>query len=145
MDVKTKGDITELEAILAFKRLGYPVSIPYGNHDKYDFAVDINGRFYRIQCKSATTFRDENALIIDVRRKQSVNGNRQYSHYDKSEIDYFATTWDGKCYLIPIEESCSKKVLRLKATKRAESAQFNWAEDYLLENVIKSLISENRG
>jgi len=145
MEDSLKGDVTELEAILAFKRLGYTVSIPYGNHDKYDFAVDINGRLYRIQCKTAALFRDNNALIIDARRKQYVNGKRQYYPYDKTDVDFLCTTWNGECYLLPVEECNSRKALRLRVTKRAESAQFNWAEDYLLENILKSLIGENRG
>jgi hypothetical protein len=42
---KVKGNITELMCIAGFTELGYQVSIPYGDSAKYDFVVDVNGKF----------------------------------------------------------------------------------------------------
>lgn len=39
------GNITELKCMTAFIELGYECSIPYGNNAKYDFVVDVNGKF----------------------------------------------------------------------------------------------------
>ena len=55
MNSKQKGNITELESILAFFRLGYNVLTPYGDSERYDFVVDVNGKFIRIQAKRSKT------------------------------------------------------------------------------------------
>lgn len=39
--------------MLEFMKLGYPVLTPYGDCQRYDFVVEINGKFYRIQSKTA--------------------------------------------------------------------------------------------
>lgn len=41
MNSKQKGNITELETMLAFMKLGYNVLTPYGDCERYDFVVDV--------------------------------------------------------------------------------------------------------
>ena len=53
MNTKQIGNITELECMLAFVKAGYNVLIPYGDCERYDFVVDINGRFYKMQSKTS--------------------------------------------------------------------------------------------
>ena len=52
---KQKGNITELETMLAFIKLGYNVLTPYGDCERYDFVVDVNGKFIRVQAKTSST------------------------------------------------------------------------------------------
>ena len=52
LNSKQKGNITELECMLAFVKLGYNVLTPYGDCERYDFVVDIKGNFYKIQVKN---------------------------------------------------------------------------------------------
>ena len=40
MSTKYLGNLTELQCITRFYELGYPVSIPYGDSEKYDMIVD---------------------------------------------------------------------------------------------------------
>ena len=48
MNSKQIGNITELETMLAFLKLGFNVLTPYGDCERYDFVVDANGKFLRI-------------------------------------------------------------------------------------------------
>ena len=41
MNTKYLGNLTELQCITRFYELGYPVSIPYGDSEKYDMIIDI--------------------------------------------------------------------------------------------------------
>jgi ribosome biogenesis protein Tsr3 len=50
---KQKGNITEVECMLSFLKLGYNVLTPYGDCERYDFVVEINNKFYKIQVKTA--------------------------------------------------------------------------------------------
>lgn len=53
MNSKQIGNVTEVECMLAFLKLGYNVLQPYGDCERYDFVADINGKFYKIQCKTS--------------------------------------------------------------------------------------------
>jgi hypothetical protein len=48
LDCNYQGNLTELLCLASFTELGYQVSIPYGDHARYDFIVDINNHLYRI-------------------------------------------------------------------------------------------------
>ena len=53
-----KGLTTELHCILDFVSLGYRCLTPIDDSSKYDVVIDINGKFLRIQCKTATWAKD---------------------------------------------------------------------------------------
>ena len=61
---KQKGNLTELQSITAFYKLGYQVSIPYGENSRYDFIADINGKLIKVQCK---TSREIDTGVIELK------------------------------------------------------------------------------
>ena len=140
-ETNRKGISTELRCMATCADLGYEVLTPYGNTSRYDFAIDINGHFYRVQCKHSKESTRQGSFIFETRSVHTISGKKVYHVYTKEEIDYFATMWDGKCYLIPIEE-CGKgaKTLRFAhcLTKQKEG-KINWATDYELEKVLGEL------
>ena len=82
MDSKQIGNITEMEAMLAFLKLGYNVLTPYGDCERYDFVADINGKFYKIQCKTSHTFGNEEGIEFSCRSSHRAEGkciNERYS------------------------------------------------------------------
>ena len=58
-----------MESMLAFMKLGYNVSIPFGEDSRYDFIVDINDKLYKIQCKTCSEIIDENNQILAIKFK----------------------------------------------------------------------------
>lgn len=111
------GNLTELQCITRFYELGYSVSIPYGDSEKYDMILDYHGKLLRLQCKHAIEDRDENGEIVAIRLKtrwqSGYTKNTQYksNKYTKEEIDYFVTYYNFKNYLIPVEECSTEKKL----------------------------------
>lgn len=138
MNSKYKGNITELESMLAFMKLGYNVLTPYGDCERYDYVVDVNGQFIKIQSKTASTEDDGASFKFSCRSSNRQNGGIVHHSYSKDEIDYFVTTFNGKCYLIPVEECGSDKRLRLLPTKNGQTRGITWAKDYELEEVVKN-------
>ena len=137
------GNTTELFCMGAFTDLGYEVSIPYGNSSRYDFVVDINGNFYRIQCKHARlSSKSQGSFEFETRSKGRYKNEILDKAYTKDQIDYFATWFDGKCYLIPVEEcGTSVKALRFApCLTKCNEHKANWASDYELERVIGKLV-----
>lgn len=140
MNTKQKGDITEVECILAFMKEGYAVSIPYGDRNRYDFIVDINGKFIRVQCKTSNTDDDGASFSFNCRSSHRANGKFVRHYYNKDEIDYFSTIFNNHCYLIPVEEcGISEKRLRLHPPRNNQNQNLNWAEKYELSHVIKNI------
>ena len=121
MNSKQIGNITELETMLAFIRLGYNVLTPYGDCERYDFVVDVNGKFVRIQSKTSKTNDDGASFSFSGRSCHRQNGKIIHHQYTSEEIDYFATSFNGKCYLIPVEECGAEKSLRIFPPKNEQS------------------------
>ena len=130
-----KGKLTELEVLTYITKLGYSVSLPFGDKDRYDQIWDINGKLIKVQVKTSYYKTPEKAALM-IRCKSTSNGKTL--KYSKDEIDYFATFLDGICYLIPVEHCSIEKTLWLKKPK---NNQFNCAKakDYVVEEVLKKI------
>ena len=139
MNSKQKGNITELETMLAFLKLGYNVLTPYGDCERYDFVVDANGKFLKIQAKTSIAVDEEETCFnFSCRSSNRKDGKIIHHTYSKNEIDYFATTFKGKCYLIPVEECGCNKRLRLVPPKNNNLNNVTWAKNYELEEIVKN-------
>lgn len=137
-NTKRIGNITEAQCQLAFMQNGYNVLTPFGDCERYDFVVDINNTFLRIQCKTASPIDEENTgFKFSCRSRNVEDGKTKMHKYSKEEIDYFATFFDNKCYLIPVEECGCDKRLRLLPPKNGQTRGINWAKDYEIEEVLK--------
>lgn len=139
LNSKQIGNITEVESMLSFLKLGYNVLQPYGDCEKYDFVADINGNFYKIQCKTASPTNNGETIKINCRSSHRVNGKCVNERYTSNDIDFFCTTWEGKCYLIPQIECTVSKQLRFNKPYNNQIIGISYAEDYEIEKVIKTL------
>ena len=134
MDTNIKGKISELEILTLITKLGYSVSLPFGDKDKYDQIWDINNKLLRVQIKTSRWKNQEQTGIVFNCYSVS-NGKKHY--YTKQEIDYFATFWNDKCYLIPVEECSSEKTLWFQL--KVNNPKCCLAKNYELEEVLKIL------
>ena len=139
LNSKQIGNITEMEAMLAFLKLGYNVLTPYGDCERYDFVADINGKFYKIQCKTSHLFGEQEGIEFSCRSSHRVDGKCINEHYSADDVDFFATTFQGKCYLIPIKECGGSKKLRFIAPKNGQINRISFAKDYELEVIVATL------
>ena len=133
-----KGSITEMECALAFTKLGYFVSFPFGGQARYDFLADINGKIIRIQVKTAKD-NENGSFSIECRNSHYLQGHHTHSKYAEDEIDYFATFFNNKCYLFSIKDCGSTKTIRYEKPTTGMRNNINWYEDYELEEVIKTI------
>ena len=116
-------------------QLGYNVSQPFCQDSKYDLIVDVNGKLLRLQVK---TCREVSASSITFNCRSTTTNVRNCKNrrYSSEEVDYFATYWNNKAYLVPISECSTQKSLHLE---RANRQHWSYAEDYLAEEVLKAL------
>ena len=138
LSTKQKGNLTELQCISEFVKLGYTVSIPYGDDAKYDFIVDINNNLYRIQVKTASMKNEDKIQISCISTHKNFKGT-SVGRYTKKDIDFFATYWDGMCYLIHVEECGKVKSLRFNCTTNNQTKGITYAENYEMQKQIMLL------
>ena len=135
---KQKGNLTELQCLTAFIAEGCSVSIPYGDNSKYDFIADINGKLCRVQVKTAS-LKDDNAIQFSCRSTHVNCAGVKNERYSSNDVDYFATYWDNKCYLIPISECSVTKTLRFVLPKNGQIKGVSFAKDYELAKQLLRL------
>lgn len=139
MNSKQKGNIVEMEVMLAFLKLGINVLNPYGDCERYDFVVEINGQFYKIQCKMSQVSEDGSCFSFAAKSSNRVNGKSVSKPYTSEEIDFFATTYNGECYLVDVKECGVYKRLRLEKPKNNQEKNICFAKDYEIKEVLKKL------
>jgi hypothetical protein len=132
MNTNILGKITEIEVMSYIIKKGYSVSVPFGDKDRYDQIWDINGKLYRIQVKTSHLYAKNTGKAIEF--STTGNSNGRTTSYTKDDIDYFATFWEDQVYLVPVEETSSKKVLRFEST--SNQPNISWAKNYTVEEVL---------
>ena len=144
INTKILGNTTEMECMLECMKLGIQVSIPFGEDSRYDFIMDYNGKLYRIQSKHCSEIVDNSGQVVAVKFKTvRQSGSNVSIHtrtkYTKDEIDYFSTSYNGKCYLVPVEQCSNEKILRIVSPKNFQTKGISFLEDYELSEVLKTL------
>lgn len=133
------GEITEQQVAVEFLKLGILISKPLVQSSKYDFIADINHKLYKIQVKTGTF--KENAYLEFATSTSHTNtqGTLNLS-YSENDVDFFATMYEGQCYLIPYE-LCGKRAQRIRfvPTKNGQTKGILFAKDYYLEDIVKTL------
>lgn len=137
------GSTTELECIAAFIKMGYDCSIPYGNSAKYDFIVDTGENLYRIQCKSSQVYggteESPESFVFNTIRRTTNTKNTTVYNYSNKDVDFFATVFQGKVYIFPIDfcSNCTSRIIRLTPTKCGIKKGTHPAEDFEIEKFFK--------
>ena len=139
MNTKRIGNITEVECMLAFMKLGYNVLQPYGDCERYDFVADINGKFYKIQCKTSQIVDDGSAIQFSCRSSHRVEGKCVNVKYSSEDTDFFTTTYKEQYYLVPQKECKTLKKLRFTPPNNGQVKGISFAKDYKLETIIATL------
>lgn len=137
-----RGDVNQLQCILDFQKRGYYCSIPFSGSCRYDVVTDINNHLYRVQCKSCTYKKEDGVLVMSATRQTTNTKTTIQYKYSKDEIDYFYTSWEKYSFLIPVEEVSTSKYLRIDPPLSGIQETMCLAYDYLLDNVIKSIINQ---
>lgn len=135
---KQKGNLTELQCLTAFYENGCHVSLPYGENSRYDMIVDVDGQLIKVQVKTSSS-KTENSISFSCRSSHVNCSGTINVKYTKEEIDYFATFWEGQCYLIPVSECSTQKTLRFEVPKSGQIKGISFASNYRLELQLEKI------
>lgn len=137
-NTKQKGNLTELQCLTAFVEEGCGVSIPYGDCLPYDLVVDIDGYLFKVQVKTSS-IKDESSIKFSCRSTHVNCRGVSNVRYKAEDVDYFATYWEGQCYLVPFNECSTEKTLRFSPPKSGQIKGITFAKDYLLHTQIEKI------
>jgi len=131
----TKGEASECAILARLIASGYKCLIPWGHDHRYDIAIDHDGEFVRIQCKTARYNKVRGTVQFNtITTYARVGGKPHLRKGYKGEADYFGVYCPeiGKVYLVPVEEmpDGGTGVLRLYPTKNSQQKGVRWAKDY---------------
>jgi hypothetical protein len=127
---------TESEMIIATElvRAGYTVLTPYGYMHRYDLVIeDADGRFWRIQCKTAWMATNTDGALKFSGCSTGGKGGWKKRQY-QGDVDYFAvySPDTDKVYLVPAQGIGNECSLRLTPSKNKQEKNVKWAADYEL-------------
>lgn len=131
-----KGRLTELACISYFLNLGYIVSCPEVP-SPYDVLLDVGSKILKIQIKTCHLSKEGD--YIEFNTSSMTHNSKGYTKrtYSKENVDYFATFYNDKVYLVPFEECGTKtKHLRLIPTKNGQVKNISFLENYLCDAML---------
>jgi PD-(D/E)XK endonuclease len=122
---KQRGELVEIRFMLKAAGLGFGVAKPWGDSERYDFALDTGKRFVRVQVKSTYVGRRQSYAV-------SATGSQNMA-YTTEQIDFLVAyivvvdAW----YLVPIAAFAPRRVLKFypsgsKGRSRYEKYREAW-------------------
>src|SRR5579862_9353622 len=85
---KLKGEISQAIILAELVKAGFNVLTPFGDSKRYDFAVDLDGKFIRLQCKTAHVEDDETINFSTCSSACHTRAGTRKNY--KDQADYFA-------------------------------------------------------
>lgn len=143
-NTQQKGLSTELHCILDFTNLGIRCLTPIDDSSKYDVVADLENKFIRIQCKTASWAIDttQENTAFQIRTEYSTTNTKSTTHYKYSsnDIDYFYTWFNGKGYLVSIKEATGKTFRwRYEYPSTGQKQGIHIAKEYEIEEVLSKI------
>lgn len=129
MESHRKGDLTEAIVITELKRRAIPVSMPFGDNERYDLVLESpNGELLRAQVK--TGWLSDGTIQFHGKSQHTNSSGNVYKGYD-GDVDYFLVYCYELdiLYLVGEEEFNSSMTLRVEEPK-LENRRINWAADF---------------
>jgi len=111
---KDQGNIGLSKAIYELQVLGYRISIPFTENQKYDLIVEKDETLYRVQIKTTKQKSRYGIFVVGLR---TLGGNQSFHTIKKRKKgDYdllYALTDENISYLIPDEKFDSGNIVSL--------------------------------
>jgi hypothetical protein len=130
---KKRGEWAEMHFMSRATEHGLQVSKPFGDSARYDFAVEANGRFLRVQVKS-TMCRHNGGYICKIVHNHGM-------HYASGDVDFFAVFVipEDVWYVVPAEIiTCGQSHLTLSPRRKGQKHEaFKEAWHLLKESLAR--------
>jgi hypothetical protein len=120
---KQRGELAEIRFMLKAAGLGFGVAKPWGESERYDFALDTGKRFWRVQVKS--TYQARSHVYI-VNTTGSGNGTKKTYTAEQIDILVAYIVAEDAWYVVPVAALATRRQLRLypSGCRKKNSGQY---------------------
>ena len=130
---KDVGDDSTLAIMLALKRAGFRILMPFGENTRYDLVTDDGSNLRKVQCKTGRL--RAGAVIFATCSHYAHHPNPKLPRRDyQGQIDDFAVFCPslGAVYLVPIEdlETTTYGTLRVDPPRNGQRKRIKFAAAY---------------
>ncbi|WP_135823251.1 group I intron-associated PD-(D/E)XK endonuclease [Halorussus ruber] len=136
-----RGDAAEAIIRAAFAVRGVTVLRPEHDNASYDFVVETDGEFYRIQAKTGYDGQSDGTVRFETRSTRVKNHGYERESY-RGAIEYFAVynPVNGDIYLVPVEITpTGSMTIRYEEPANGNWTNVNWHADYRLDSALSDL------
>ena len=138
MNSKDKGNISEARALFEFQKMGIPVLIPWGDNLRYDLVIELKGKFFKVQVKTANE-EVNGGIVCYTRSSTNHTTNKKFSTYE-NDVDYFVFYNQIRdiIAIVPIQDIGNNKTitLRIEPTKNNQTKNIKFFEDYSFNKIL---------
>lgn len=130
MNSKTIGERSEAIVLSRCLQLGYVVLIPFGDNQRYDFVIDKDNGFKKVQVKTARLKGGSIQFNCCSSQAHRGKGHRGY----KGECDYFIAycPQNQGIYLLNVDDCPDRTVtLRENPSKNNQQKGIRYSADYI--------------
>lgn len=127
---KEVGEKTEAAILNHFIQKGIPVSVPWGNNQRYDLVIEYkDGKLLKAQCKTGTY--DKGVVSFATSSKSGGKVRKDYFGQIDCFLVYCAEL--NKVYLVSIHNLTNRNSMTLRVDplkKFGPKNNIRWAKDY---------------
>jgi hypothetical protein len=102
-DPKSKGERSEGMILATLLRAGKAVLQPFGDNQRYDLVIDEDGKFIRVQCKTARLHENRSVLAFSTCSSQTHRGKGTQNYRGQIELFGVYSPDLDKVYFVPVE------------------------------------------
>lgn len=133
MNSSTKGSITQAAVLFRLLAKGWNVLTPMGDALRYDIAIERDGKFFRVQCKTARVLNgcvNFNTCSINLYGGGRELGGKRQDYRGQAEYFGVYCAEINKAYLVPVSDvgksTCSLRIQR----KEKPHKLIKYADEY---------------
>lgn len=126
---KAKGEKAEAACLYYLTDIGVPVSVPWGNNQRYDLVIEFDGKLLKAQCKVGIY---KNGVVSFSTASKSGGKGKRKNYVGQIDCFLIFCKELKRLYMIPISlADKSAMSLRVDPPKKfSPKIKFNWAKDF---------------
>lgn len=129
MESQSKGDLTEAVVMTELKRREIPVSVPFGDNERYDLVFEVpDGRLFRAQVKTGRTC-DGTVQFKGYSQHTNAQGHTYKPYTDGIDCFLIYSHDYERLFLVWVDEIRAVMTIRVEQPDQRHGST-NWWEDY---------------
>ncbi len=136
-NTKAKGNKAESVILSEFIKNNIPTLLPFGDNEKYDLVIELDGQFKSVQVKYGS-FKN-GAICVDLRHRIGVKRIKYETYFGKVDLIAIWCEELDQSFLLTSDVFGKKTKMKLRVTNPQINVPLNnimWAENYRFEKII---------